>query len=526
MMALTMMLVALMVCITLGIGMKAREKVETQTLADASAYSGAVMTARTFNSIALLNRVAVAEMVSMIATQSLTSYAGYYKTMVYAARDEFQNRRNTCTNVLPCLWCNRWDALLNAANAEINRVEAQWPGYDGATNAHIRALQGAVGGIHNAQVTLYSDLMTGQLVGTGRPPLANAIAQRVDQASAWQGELTAEASADPVNQRELGQAAGCDPTAPQPICTDDRPVEVALQATLGTRYYQLETDAANLSSTVEDSILFHHPLSRASGENVQVSLFQGSTRFVSALLQHGPPGTMGLMGEAMEGQMAISVMSNGCSDTIAPTRIESFVYTTSVDNANATHLFRYTTSTGATVTLPAEPLAIHSLGPCPPNVTPPCGMWPGYVDLNPGHVDPGQRFTHLYGQPKVTAVIQRDYRVRGNRADPWNLLYSFTVRPGNPETFDNNGLQTAQGLDISRQTAVATGLVYYHRMNHWREPPNFFNPYWHATLVSGAIDLDGNPSRGGTDLQTAVSGAPFAQDVINQLAQQGFRGWQ
>ena len=56
MMALTMMLIALMVCLTLGIGMKVKEKAEAQTLADTAAYSQAVMTARTFNSIALLNR--------------------------------------------------------------------------------------------------------------------------------------------------------------------------------------------------------------------------------------------------------------------------------------------------------------------------------------------------------------------------------------------------------------------------------------------------------------------------------------
>jgi len=285
-------------------------------------------------------------------------------------------------------------------------------------------------------------------------------------------------------------------------------------------------DATNLSSTVEDALVQNHKLSRGAGEDVRVNLFQGSTRFVNALVAHGPPGTLGLMGEAMEGQMTVTVVSNGCSATTGPTRIASFVYTTSQSNGDATHFFRYTTSAGATVTLPPEPPLTHGQAPCPQNVVPPCGIWPGFVDLNPGHVDPAQRFTHLYGQPKVTAVIQRNYATRGNRADPWNLLYDFTVRPGNPEAFDNNGIQTAQGLNISLQTAVATGLVYYHRMNHWREPPNFFNPYWRATLVSGAIDLDGNPSRGGTDLQTAVSGAPFAQAVITQLAQQGFRGWQ
>lgn len=530
MMAVTMVLIALMVALTLGIGMKAKEKMEVQTMADVSAYSGAVVTARTFNSISLLNRVIVAEMVSLVATESLLSYGSYYRTMLYAARDEYQLKIDApCVNADPCFWCDRWTALRNAAVAEIARVDAQWPGFDAATHQNLRAQLGDAGAAHSAQLALYGSLMSSHLVGSGQPPLASAIVQRVDQASSWTGELTAPATVNPVNQRELGIAVDCDPAAPQSFCDGAFSAEISLKATLGTRYYDLETNATNLATTLEDSLLLHHGLSRANGDDVRVNGFQSSARFVNGVQEHGPPGTLGAMGEAMEGQLMISVTSNGCGPQLAgPSRVESLVYTTRVDSGNATHLYRYSTSGGGGGTLGGEPQSTHELGPCPPLVTPPCGIWPGYADLNPGHLEPGRRFTHLYGQPKVTMVVERNYQARGNRADPWNLLSTFRIRRGaaTPEQFDNNGLRTAQGLDISRQTAVATGLVYYHRMRHWREPPNFFNPYWRATLVSGAIDLDGNPSRGGADLKTAVSGAQFAVDAIDELSRGGFRGWQ
>ena len=53
---LTLLLLTLMVCMTLSIGMKAKEKMELKTAADAAAYSQAVATARTYNSISVLSR--------------------------------------------------------------------------------------------------------------------------------------------------------------------------------------------------------------------------------------------------------------------------------------------------------------------------------------------------------------------------------------------------------------------------------------------------------------------------------------
>ncbi|HEY8209858.1 MAG TPA: pilus assembly protein TadG-related protein, partial [Myxococcaceae bacterium] len=212
-MAVTMALIGLMVCLTLGIGMKVKEKAEAQTLADVSAYSGAVATARTFNSIAILNRVEIAQMVSAIATQSLVSYGGYYRAMVWSSREQFEAAKTAiggCPDT--CGWCARYDALIAGADAEIIRINTDWARYDGDGNRRVDRVRGGngAGGVHGAAQSLYTSLMNDQIVGLSvSPPLAAAIVQRVDNVSAFQGEMTAPNTVNVVNQRELGIAPNC-----------------------------------------------------------------------------------------------------------------------------------------------------------------------------------------------------------------------------------------------------------------------------------------------------------------------------
>ncbi|MFZ5471156.1 MAG: hypothetical protein ACOZIN_17175, partial [Myxococcota bacterium] len=80
--SLTMLLLVLMVTMTLAFATRVKEKMELQTVADAAAYSNAVETARTYNSLATLNRVQIGHMVAMAGTQSLISWSGYYKSFL------------------------------------------------------------------------------------------------------------------------------------------------------------------------------------------------------------------------------------------------------------------------------------------------------------------------------------------------------------------------------------------------------------------------------------------------------------
>jgi hypothetical protein len=72
--ALSMLLIALMVLMTVSIGAKAKDKLDLQAAADAAAYSNAIAAARTLNTAALLNRAAVSEWVAMAGIQALTAW--------------------------------------------------------------------------------------------------------------------------------------------------------------------------------------------------------------------------------------------------------------------------------------------------------------------------------------------------------------------------------------------------------------------------------------------------------------------
>ena len=77
-------------------------------------------------------------------------------------------------------------------------------------------------------------------------------------------------------------------------------------------------------------------------------------------------------------------------------------------------------------------------------------MWPAFIDYNPALlVDADDN----YGQPKLYAVMQRDYAAR-TRALPWEQRFSlkFMAAPAR--------------LDLRERavsTSLATGVAYYHR---------------------------------------------------------------
>jgi len=146
------------------------------------------------------------------------------------------------------------------------------------------------------------------------------------------------------------------------------------------------------------------------------------------------------------------------------------------------------------------------------------GIWPTFVDYSPIRVI---QKSDNWGQPKNYAVIQRDYRVRGD-GDPWNLSFTFAFNKGSPAAFDNRGLKLADGTDISKQTALSAGIAYYHRRDHWKEPPNLLNPYWRATLVPLTVDAQGRGSDVGETLEDV--GAPWAAEAWRELRNQGYQG--
>jgi hypothetical protein len=145
---------------------------------------------------------------------------------------------------------------------------------------------------------------------------------------------------------------------------------------------------------------------------------------------------------------------------------------------------------GNKTTVAGDPVwQVHTLGrPTPPNH----GVLNGVTGYDSTRV---ASVKDLYAQPVMFPMIQRDYGGRTSN-DPWDLRFKFRFTAGG-ESFDNGTAQGARANErisdsLRYQVAMGSAVVYYHRKNtrEYSEPPNLFNPFWRATLVSGHIFAD------------------------------------
>ncbi len=149
--------------------------------------------------------------------------------------------------------------------------------------------------------------------------------------------------------------------------------------------------------------------------------------------------------------------------------------------------------------------------------------YPTFMDYNWVKVD---NVNNIDDQPKNFGVVYRDLNVRpAGGADQWNPLFKFRFSPSSTSGYDNRGITTKDGTDISRQVGFSTGVTYYHRGGgtNGAEPPNFFNPFWRAGITRPNID-DVNMT--GSDVSDTFGGYPAALDAYNGLRLAGFKGWQ
>ena len=119
-----------------------------------------------------------------------------------------------------------------------------------------------------------------------------------------------------------------------------------------------------------------------------------------------------------------------------------------------------------------------------------------------------------FNQPRIYAAIEQDLtRTRGAGADklPWEINERGKVS----YDFGDAGKGEVQLANPNNGLAISKALVYYHHpdwqndKNGWKEPPNFFNPYWRAKLqpFTGVTEFSKVVvATGRTDLTTALVG--------------------
>ncbi|WP_224243552.1 hypothetical protein [Hyalangium gracile] len=516
--ALTLLLLTLMVSLTLSIAVKAREKMELETAADAAAYSQAVATARAFNSISLMNRALMSHMVSMTGVESLISWSGYYRATIESAKKAYEDikvsgympltafcgcasKSSRCARLCRCSTqairdiSDTQDRLTQAEQ----RAEQIFRNLDGRAGEEARSLQ--LSSIHQDQLEVFQGLQEAMLL---RPfstydPIAPAIAREIG------GDVSALEATVAVNGRELGGACPGEGAA----CKrrETKKLGHVISAAMGARGSAFVTGRKGGANLIRGKLTQAMP----SNELVWVS-DEGSGYF--ALDKTHAAKVSGEAAYADDHGQVIVVFRRARSPcpTFPPMRKEAEALVRSDDSRNDTDQHTWTGGQD-----PNARRKRHTLGDC----TNCPGMWPPHMDYNTGVLASAG---NLYGQPKNYAVLQRDYGSRPG--DPWNLFFRFHFRPAGAGTrFDNRGLLLSDGTDISRAVALSAGIAYYHRVvgsEQWREPPNFLNPFWRATLVGADVDQ----TRDVPDIVSTLGATDTeAGRVAAALAKQGYQAW-
>ena len=483
--ALAMLFLALMVTMTIGLGLRVRQRHEVQNVADAAAYSNAVMTARAFNNMATINRLEVSYWVALAADQSLISWSGFAQGLANGASTAAKQVQNSCGNAQDRQKAADFhDALETYINQKFEGAAAaeKWRNLDQAAGAESLAIQGTIGMLRDE---LSSGLSPG-MPGNVQERLFDAVrAQQIttqilarsgrDDLKLIPGDGPAgRHSAPGVSMQEIdcdigggnGQFTGAEP-ANSGLCMRSSWGENLLQAAMGSRLNSFVSGRSDVPPTVKGDLL-----DLGNSGDVSITMSGGGSAYWAALKDHGAnPNRRESWGDD-HGDVTITIGS--CSATF---HAEAWVRSTHLDETGDQHYWTKRESS-----LEPEQFVHHTMGDC----TPLCpSVWVRTVGFQPdGNED------NAWGQPKTVVAIERDLE---KHQYPWELHFKFPFSAGPAGAWDGRGLEltseAGHHLSVRRQTAVSTGIVYYHRAHYWREFPNLLNPFWRATLAP--VDVDG-----------------------------------
>jgi hypothetical protein len=369
-----------------------------------------------------------------------------------------------------------------------------------------RSLQ--LSSIHEKQLEVFNGLQVALNLSPGRAggdysPIAPNITRELGD------EVSVLEAADTVNARELGGPCPDEGTGPGAACERRKAdkKEHFIWAAIGSRGHSFVTGRAGGANAVRAKVIQSMP----SDELVRLTN-EGSGYFAKTKTH-----TATVDGEAAYGDddgkvTVIFRRAQSPCPTFPPKTENAAAHVRSDDTSLNTDQHEWTGGRD-----PESRRRKHTLGKC---IKCP-GMWPSHMDYNPDRV---ALAGDLHGQPKNYVVLQRDYTQRA--PDPWNLLFRFRfTRSRSGTVFDNTGLHLSDGTDISKAVALSAGMAYYHRVGEaerWREPPNFLNPFWRATLVGADVDQP----RAVPDISSTLSAAGSeAQQMADALAQQGYQAW-
>ncbi len=521
--SLTLLLITVMVCMTLAMGSRVKERMELQTLADASAYSSAVATARAYNAVAVMNRVQVAHAVSTLGTLSLISWSTlYWKHADNAARlFQLMAAPYAFNTLIQCLWppkplcrpCANGLAqslvLAVLATRHANNTRSKLRRDNELFDLETLPRWNAAQRIHAAQV----EVLTRAREKAGDGP-AGFARQYISQASLTApSELNVQRAGADLTGRELSDAVfdhaspvqGAEPLEVGHIVMGSRGHPFLRNRREGDKWDRL---LSSDSISMRAYVLFAggHVFYRSSRNGK--AYYDGNFTTNPSGNPYAPRAHDGEGGRTRAAFVPLSPVFGDwvrCASPLPayPIAIGIGILGRGVDIGDAQVSSTQHNGVGHG--------AQHAFQTFPP-----------FVDFNGSQVGDAQ---NLHGQPKLVTAMSRDY-VPGR--DVWDRAFNFRFSPAGPRL----DLATGQRLGSRpRQVAVGSGMVYYHRYQHSAEPPNLFAPYWRAGLTRFSVDRPdpGQPTQSTFDLQTDAflsgTGGTGAQEALRSLRDNGYVAW-
>lgn len=527
--ALTMLFLALMVTMTLGLGLRIRQKHELQNLADAAAYSNAVMTARTFNNMALINRLQVSYWVAQAADQSIISWTAYAHAMANGAHNAADDilasgcGRRLRPNVRDQLRDFR-DEVKSYVQTDIEGpADVQWRSMDRAAGLESKNIQGQIAGLRaeltpgvvslnpgNLKDEFYRAVRTQQLT---RQLIAESQLDDVQVIDDGQG-VTPNTAAT-VSMREVDCDYGSSGNAPlsgdaptgSGLCLRATMNINMLNAAMGSRGNPWVTGRGQ----VPDKVARRIEQIRANYGAVSMVLGSpvGSGYWSDGLNDGNSPNTTEAWGDD---HGAVTVSAGNCSASVNIT-----AHVKSTDLLETTDQHRWAPRLNGADVDP-NPDEDHTMGDC----TPLCpSVWVRTIGFEPSDSE-----QNVWGQPKMVVALERNL---AKHKWPWELHFKFPFSAAGPAgEWDGRGQElhtnVGKGTAIVRQTALSTGITYYHRRNHWEEFPNLLNPFWRATLAP--MDVDSRLPGRTPDIARSLSAPEYRwqRDAYRALIGAGFEG--
>jgi hypothetical protein len=540
--ALTMLLVTLMVLITLGLGFRIRENHELNNLADVSAYSSAVVNARSYNNIAILNRLQVAYWVSMAANESLISWTTYTKALWSAtmgvlygsALNENRPASRDCKRMTNDI--GKIEALIKSDFLNYN---TGWRAADNAAGQETREIQGVIAGLREET--------------RGSPPLPmpdgvrdRLFTERMNQNLARQIVArsgvtgitvvpTGNGGAAQVSDREVGNYSldnitDCS-SSETGLCQNGLWSWNILNAAMGSRGNSFVTGRGVLPPVIKaewTKIQLPNPPGIGAPYYSSTYVFAGgmpggSAYWSDSMSHAGQISTRFAWGDD-HGTLSGSVTYGNCNGSQPGIAVTSHVKTTDLLDTSDEH--QWSPQDPSLETTDPQPDVYHTTGDC----TPLCpSVWVKGVNFQPDVLSSdADAPKDVYGMPKVNVLLVRDTTAR---SDPWQLNFKFGFT-STGSTFDNrgralHGSSVGSGLNMGSQGALATGIAYYHRKDTWQEYPNLLNPFWRATLVPIDVDKGGKGRAFDNDPDTVLGARPteaWQGAAYDALVGAGFKG--